>query len=291
MSGEDTLNALLQEVRSLRKEVSNLSKLTAPFGVYMGDGTVLTQSAQGLRFYVYADDQILLPKLIGNRIWEPSVTRHLMSSINPDADFIDVGANIGYFSCLAASRLDRKKASVFAFEPNPRAMDLLVRNTAINWSLAKIHVSHFALAETEGEVTLFTPRRLIGNASIYDMRNPGESYGEGDTVSEVKIPTRTLDSQIAEKDRVGTIKIDVEGAELGVLRGAEEILRASKGVEVVMEWSRAQLDRAPGGADSVLAFLDDHHLMVREIGKAENPPIPLESLAQISYTNIFLRKD
>lgn len=280
---------LVSEIKALRREVANLSKLTAPFGVYMGDGTVLTQISSGLRFYVYSDDQILLPKLIGNRIWEPSVTRHFHKHLQRDKDLIDVGANIGYFSCLGASLLDRSCAQVFAFEPNPRALTLLKRNVAINWSIAKIDILEFALSDTEGEIVLYAPRRMIGNASLYDMRSE-DGQTEDDSVDAVSVEMRRLDDLIKEKGRVGTIKIDVEGAEYQVIAGAQEVLEASPTCEIVMEWSQSQLRRSPNGVESLLSFFDDHSLVVREIGKDNDDPLSLSDLQKIEYTNIFVRR-
>lgn len=288
---QQDIDSILTEIKMLRKEVVKLSSLAGPFGVYLGDGTVLTQMADGLRFYVYSNDIILLPKMIGNRIWEPSVTRHLNRTISPDMNFIDVGANIGYFSCLAASKIDRQKAKVIAFEPNPLASKLLHRNVSINWSLADIEVHEKACASSKGLAELYVPDHHMAHASLFDMSNTNDPTYTSDRIETVTISKCRLDDVIEEKGRVGTIKIDVEGGEYGVLDGAREIIAASNSCQIIMEWSQSQLHLADHGRQDLLDFFDDNNLQVREIGKSDDPMLTPDELTKIEYANLFLLRE
>lgn len=122
---------------------------------------------------------------------------------------IDVGANLGnhaLYWCRVAG------AVVDAFEPNPASYELLNRNVEINDAPATLRVHHLALGSHEGRGSV-----------IADPGNPAEARVTRTDGGEVEI--RRLDSLIGPDDRIRLIKVDVEGAELEVLRGAGDILR------------------------------------------------------------------
>lgn len=288
MSDQETASfeALTEKLDRLARRVEDLAKLASQFGVYMGDGTILVQTSGGLRFYVYADDQIMTPKLIGNRVWEPTVTRYMLQLLRPERDFIDVGANIGYFTCLIASRIGVSGGGrVFAIEPNPRALELLKRNVSINWSMAPIEIVECAAARQSGDIAFYAPRRLIANASMYASAQAGGD----DDVDEVRVEAARLDDLILDKDRVGLMKVDVEGGEFDALSGAEQLLRANRDIDIVMEWSTSQMRNSPGKMAGLVDYLRGLDFKPYLIGKTAEP-VSWETLAETSYANLHLKR-
>lgn len=149
--------------------------------------------------------------------------RAIGAFLHPEAVFVDVGANIGEFSLYAAKRLTR--GQVWAFEPFPPIVRVLKENVARN-KFYHIHVIPAGLGETPGvfpfySATDHSPHIGIheGLTTMYATPSRAELVGEGEI--------RRLDDVVQEKrfTRLDLIKIDVEGAELPVLRGAQHTIQ------------------------------------------------------------------
>jgi FkbM family methyltransferase len=128
-----------------------------------------------------------------------------------------VGANLGYFTLLAAACL-QNTGQVVAFEPGQSAFDCLTENISLN-NFTNILPCPIAATNREGEAVLYSVRGLVdGQANLYRPR-------AGQTACE-KITTVTLDSWRRQQVLAGPdfIKLDVEGAELAALTGAQEAL-------------------------------------------------------------------
>lgn len=163
----------------------------------------------------------------------PSV-RILQSRLKPGMTFVDVGTHVGQYTLVAAGIVGPGGA-VHSFEPQPDTHDLLRHNVHTN-GLTNVRLNRCALAETVSEVELYVARP--DNVGQSSLRKPHNFSGVA-----VKVPCRTLDDYAREQglDRIDVIKIDVEGAELSVLRGADRILsREVKPYLIVEFWDEFQ---------------------------------------------------
>lgn len=133
--------------------------------------------------------------------------------------FVDVGANIGSFTVLAADR----GAQVIAIEPIPAAHARLVANVQLNDFGARVVTRRVGVGDCAG---------LLRFSQDQDTVNHVLTTGEGGCATEVEVVT--LDSLLAGRNPT-MLKIDVEGYELPVLRGAGATLRASSLLAVIME--------------------------------------------------------
>ena len=123
--------------------------------------------------------------------------------------FVDVGAHIG--SVIAEVRHHSPDSDVIAFEAIPEKAARLVAK------FPSVRIESCALSDREGSAAFFVDTRWSGYSSL----------ARGSDAREIEVPLRTLDGVLAGV-AVDVIKIDVEGAELGVLRGGAALLAASR---------------------------------------------------------------
>jgi FkbM family methyltransferase len=134
---------------------------------------------------------------------------------------VDVGANCGLYT----RKLARLSKHVYAFEPSHSMADLLRRTSAPNVSVHEV-----ALSDQAGNAELFIPQD--GDDLIHGLASLEPAVGASSkVVASVKVPTARLDAII--RQDVAFVKIDVEGHELNVLKGAVELLEHSQPVFLV----------------------------------------------------------
>jgi len=149
--------------------------------------------------------------------YEQATVRFFWKLLQSKCCVFDIGANIGYYTLLAASVLEGR-GEVHAFEPSPGVIEWLSANVRLN-SFQCVSVNQAAVAEADGEMPLFLPSDGAGtNASLV------ENFTRQDTF--VMAKTIRLDSYCAKNVTrpIDLIKVDAEGAEISVLRGSGTLL-------------------------------------------------------------------
>lgn len=142
---------------------------------------------------------------------------------------VDIGVNKGYFSLLSA-RLMNDTGRVLSFEPDPDNCFWIRKSIQAN-NYRCIELSDYALSDREGKATFYRGAKS-GWGSLFFSPSVAAPDEEPITVR-----TRTLDNVLDEKNvnHVDIVKIDVQGADLLVLRGAENTLRESEDVKLIMD--------------------------------------------------------
>ncbi len=168
-------------------------------------------------------------------------TRCYLRLVRKEMCVFDVGANNGYFTLLYSDLVGRH-GRVHAFEPVPRSADQLRARMANDAAYDNVALNQVAVADVSGlELRIGIPNGDLGQASLVDHAEG--SWRKGADIEYVQCRTITLDDYVARHDvkKVDFIKIDVEGAELSVLKGAEGILRAHRPIihlEYFVEWTK-----------------------------------------------------
>lgn len=206
----------------------------------------------GLRMHLDARD--LVPRtILANGVYEPVTMRLIEDHLTPAGTFIDVGAHIGLHSLRAAGKVG-PNGKVISVEPNPDTLRELRRNIALS-KLNQVVVQPVACSDKESTLDLFAGSLANTGMSSLSKRT---AEAEGESGRQFKVRARPLDDIVAESglQRVDVIKIDVEGAELFVLKGAMHTLQRFHPF-LVMEVKEEQLAAMSTTKTAVLSFLHD----------------------------------
>lgn len=216
---------------------------------HTNDRTLVIKELDGpgsARLFVDPSDHVIGLGIVRGG-YEASEIQFVRSLLRPGDSVIDVGAHIGFFTMHMAAAVGGR-GHVYAFEPFDANADLLERSIAENFFSDRVTFQRAAVGAASGTATLTFPRETLNSGGAYLLRT-GTSPLTGNLTRDV--PVVALDDvNIAHPIRL--IKMDVEGAEPQVLRGAPRILSEDRPV-ILSELHPTQLDRASGvGADAFL---------------------------------------
>jgi len=213
----------------LRRERAALEQIdadvTIPLEVLPGTGSRLM-----LRGPV-RDASVFWSIVYAGGVWEPNVTKFLIEYLGPGQVFIDVGANLGYFTVVGASSVG-PAGRVISFEPARRNLEYLKRNVAIN-QMANIQVLAYALWDGPGTLSMTVPEDFLGGAHVNDSRSkasaPDAKLGDGaGAPGEAEALCMSLDDIVdsgeVKLDECRLLKIDIEGSEPFALDGMQKTL-------------------------------------------------------------------
>lgn len=189
-------------------------------------------TCQGFKIYVNTSDKGLAPDLLQKGYYDKEETELIRSIVSPGMIVLDVGANIGYFSLIAAKALNMS-GYIYAFEPEPKTFELLTKNIETNGMQSLIQPVQKGLSARAGVLELFRDPINMGNHS-YDSKNINNEF------ESIKTLVVTLDDFLSETRRkdikIDLMKIDVQGAEGLVFEGATNTLNFSNKIKIVMEF-------------------------------------------------------
>lgn len=245
----------------------------------MSESFTLTLAVAGRRPQLRLHDQgeTVSNFIRGHGVWQRPLTSFLINYLQPDDVFVDVGANLGYFTVYAGLAVGAG-GKVLAVEPDERNAALLTANAELN-GLRNVQLHRTAVADFTGEAPLF---RGSFNAGAHSLIHKDDLDAE-----EATVPVTTLDRLLAQETKVKLIKIDVQGTEVAVLRGLEGYLAAT-GFRpgITLEFSPLELSRR-GELDYVIDFIARHGYSLRafianERATTRPPQIRRATLLQIA---------
>jgi FkbM family methyltransferase len=208
-----------------RMTAERRAPLERPLRPWLEHGTYAIAGGENLGLLLDAGSLPLThahaPALLRGTV-EVAVQQAFLRSIRPGARVWDIGANLGFFSLLAA-RLAGPEGHVVAWEPVPANAAAVRLNAKLNGFAPLIEVREEAVSSRAGHA----PLHVVADASWSHLADRGEHRLTRETVD---VPTVVLDDLVAagEVDPPDFLKIDVEGSEVDVLRGARAVLAAHR---------------------------------------------------------------
>lgn len=149
-------------------------------------------------------------------LYDLPLTEMICRLVRPGDLVIDAGANIGYTSCLMQDCL-AGKGELISFEPLPELFEILKQNLSAHKNGEMIHAHNLALSSTSGNAVITLPQNFANNDGVATLQSGAEG-------KKIEIQTTTLDSLKLVRN-VRLLKMDVEGHEYDVLKGATESLK------------------------------------------------------------------
>jgi FkbM family methyltransferase len=207
--------------------------------------------------------------------YEPETVKALVGMLAIGQTALDVGANGGYHTLLM-SKIVGNTGRVYAFEPVPTTRKWL-RETVERNSCDNVVISEFAVGPRPGREEIRYDGELDGFATL---AGTGHGYYDNRRHQALEVDVVSLDTwmQSARLNRVDLVKIDVEGAELGVLEGMTEIFESSRPVVICEFWGLANIARGT-------SILERHGYLVSTLdnweGKVDSRSVEIRNVLAV----------
>ncbi len=227
--------------------------------------------------WMHGDDQLMTPIVVQHGFWEPELGALMQKTVTPGMNVVDVGANIGYFSVMAAG-LTGPTGHVHSIEPEPGNLALLTANLWRNGHRNATIVPRAVYSYT-GDIRFIVPD--ISRAAC--RVDPTGTAEDGFTLSCVSL------DDLLEGRTIDYLKVDAEGADLEVLRGGRTVLGNSPDPVVIVEvWTEYTPEK------QFQDFMDegfDLHL-ISDAGDLSRASMDeaLSAASLVTYMNIVLRR-
>ena len=220
-------------------------------------------------------------------VYEKAETKFFQTACHSGMTFLDVGANIGYYTAIAA-RAVGPNGKVIALEPDPESYKYLKQTIAAN-AVGNVQAFPFAASDAPATLPLYIS---------HDNRGDNRLYQPGVDWPKIEVEARPIDALLAENDieTLDLIKIDVQGYEPKVITGLSETIRRSPKLTLLTEFRPKGIRDAGGDARTFLQFLRDLDLTLYEL-KADGKLTKLKDDDDLiarhqgrRYTNLVGRK-
>jgi FkbM family methyltransferase len=266
----------LGQIKPIRMAYNSLFHLLKPKSVMV----------QGHRMYL--DDQDSL-ELATREIYEPFETALFKKAIKPGQTVLDIGANIGYYTLIAA-KIVGPRGKVYAFEPDPDNFSLLKKNVEIN-GYANVVLINKAVSDKTKTAPFFLNKTNKGDHRLYDSNDGRPS---------ILVQTVKLDDFFKKlNSKIHFIKMDIQGSEAMALEGLKATIKNNSRIKLMTEFWPYGLNQAGHSPSDYLKTLKTLKFKLWEISEKEKTMRPAQirdilkqhTLQNRNYTNIFGRKE
>ena len=228
---------------------------------------------QGSKMYVNVHDKDLSMRRTFRayalrRVHEESTTKLFKKVVKEGDVIVDLGANLGYFTLLAA-KLAGKRGKVYSFEPEPRNYNYLLKNIELN-GYDNVFAIPKAVSDRSGKVKLYICPYDSGHHTIH--RYGGIKAYKPNFIDDkkdfVEIETVTLDEFFkGTKQPISVIKMDVEGAEMLALSGMDKVVKESENLKMFVEFFPLLIKEMGSSPEEFIRrLLEDYHFSIFIIG-------------------------
>lgn len=223
---------------------------------------------------------------------EPGTRNFLLRFLKTGMVFLDIGAHLGEFALYAAAKVGLT-GEVHAFEPHPEVCEILRQNIALN-ALQGVKVSQAAVCDADGFVEFAIPADPAGSL-IWSQKAQAAT-----PIHTVQVPSITLDTYWkGNGKKVDLIKVDVEGAELLVLKGSQSLLckEPTDAPVILFEYLPSNMTAFGYEPQDLFTFLHDYgyticeHRLNKGLSVLTSPSVPILTSRSHLFLNLLAVKD
>ena len=165
--------AFLEKLKILGRSM-NVSASHHPhrMAVYLGNNRALTKTIYGHKMYVDTRDRSLTPHILLDGYWEKWITNVFLHLVKPGMSVVEVGANVGFYSLLAAQHIG-DAGRLVCFEANNELCDIVFENLMINGFLSRSSVVNKAVYSENTTLTFNIYEKHLGSSSLWAEKEHG----------------------------------------------------------------------------------------------------------------------
>lgn len=266
-SVEDSrIERLLAEMAEMRGQLAEMGKLMHDSyhenlfwlrrihnsgAIHVGENTALTHLSNGCRAYIDTRSRDIGVHLLQTGTWETQYTEAFKALLRPGARVVDVGANLGWYTLIAAPIVG-PEGRVYAVEPNPGLARMVHWSLNTNGFGGFAKVFEVAVGEKPDVMDLVLRTDMPGGGCIRPTRHAVRD----DAAPALRVAAVTLDTLLAEEpEPIDVMKMDIEGWEGMAVRGMRATLDRSPGLRILIEWGPQQ-DDTPAPRSELAATLE-----------------------------------
>lgn len=208
----------------------------------------------GIRLHPLANDRYVSASMYAHGLYQPELRDFMRATLRPGDVFVDGGAHIGYFTCVAAE-LVGTSGRVVAFEPAPETFSVLSQNVALNGLSDQCVLYNAALGRENSYAAL-----------ELNSENPGDNWVRVDDIPQPgQVEVMSLSGVVAALNiaRPRLIKLDIQGMEPAALEGMQELIADPYDVALIVEYHAPSLERAEVLPSSLVEMLLDFNFSIR----------------------------
>jgi FkbM family methyltransferase len=206
-----------------------------------------------LELYVHTDTDIYISEALRrDGVWEPFETTLVQQFLKPGDCFLDAGANIGYFTVIAAACVG-DEGMVYAFEPEPRNHALLLQNIEANGFGGRVVAAELALAASPGVAQLHLHPENLGDHQLYSGDDSRQVIAIEQVAGAAYLQERC--------QRLDLVKIDTQGSEQQVVEALLPLLqRSGPTLKMIIELTPFALRQAGTNGATLISLLQELEL-------------------------------
>ncbi len=215
-------------------------------------------------FRMHLDVSEFIQRMMFLGMYERRETRTVKNVLNPGMTFVDVGANVGYYTAMAATIVG-PGGRVVAFEPSPEPFRRLHTWVTSNGA-TNITIVNAGLSDDNAELVLFVP------PEAYHNHDPSVVEYCRDMTS-IRVESRRFDEEFLRQGltRVDLMKVDVEGHEPRVFSGCEDLLRRGQIRRLLCEFNDPLLRRCQSSSFQLLKYLAELGFTADDPSRCDGP--------------------
>ncbi len=248
---------------------------------YLGADVAMTRLADGHHMFIDPHDRTVGSHLIAHGYWEQWIHSVVESLVSEGDRIVEVGSNFGYYTISMAVKAG-PTGHVTAFEGNPRLCRLIGRTMEFNGYKDRVTIVNKAATDAAGPIFFSISRTNSGggHAAAYPGWSPPD-------MEQIEVEGVRLDDAI--EGQVDFLRMDAEGSEPMILRGAERLL-SNPDITVVMEWDVFQMSGRTSVPDLVAWLADLGFSFWRIETDTSLSPISAADMPSLSACDVVMRR-